>query len=57
VVAPGATATEAFPGDLPVDPARLCRAEDIAAAIRFIAERPASANVDRLVIAPPGGPL
>lgn len=57
VVAPGATVTEAFPGDRPIDPARLCRAEDIAAAIRFVVGQPATANVDRLVITPPGGPL
>ena len=57
VVAPGATVTEAFPGDRPVDPARLCRAVDIAAAIRFLVGQPATANVDRLVITPPGGPL
>lgn len=57
VVAPGATATEAFPGDLAIDPARLCRADDIAGAIRFLVSQPMTATVDRLVIAPPGGPL
>lgn len=57
VVAPGATVTEAFPGDMPVDRSRLCRAEDIAQAVRTVLSQPATANIDRLVIAPPGGAL
>jgi len=57
VVAPGATATEAFPGDLAIDPARLCRADDIAAAIRFLVHQPLTVSVDRLLITPAGGPL
>lgn len=57
VIAPGATVTEAFPGDMPVDHARLCTADDIAGAIRFIIEQPSTSTVDRLVITPPSGPL
>lgn len=57
VVAPGATATEAFPGDLEVDVARLCRAEDVALAIRQIIDQPPTVSIDRLVIAPSSGPL
>ncbi|GDY15131.1 oxidoreductase [Planctomycetota bacterium] len=57
VVAPGATDTGIWPAGFnpPID--RMCRAADIAAAIRFILEQPASASIDRMVITPPGGAL
>jgi NADP-dependent 3-hydroxy acid dehydrogenase YdfG len=57
VVAPGATDTEALRRVIPADPTRLCQAEDVASAIRFVLEQPVSASVDRLVVAPPAGPL
>jgi len=55
VVAPGATHTEAFPGDLPYDTKRMCRADDIAQVIRTVLEAPATASIDRVVVMPPGG--
>jgi NADP-dependent 3-hydroxy acid dehydrogenase YdfG len=57
VVAPGATDTEIWPADSPFDRGRMCRASDVAAAIRFMLEAPASASIDRVVVAPPGGAL
>lgn len=57
VVAPGATDTEALRRVMPTDSTRLCRAEDVANAIRFVLEQPVSASIDRLVVAPPTGPL
>jgi len=57
VVAPGATDTEVWPADSSFDRAKMCRAEDVAEAIRFVIEQPASASIDRLVVTPPGGPL
>jgi NADP-dependent 3-hydroxy acid dehydrogenase YdfG len=35
----------------------MCRAEDVAEAIRFVIEQPASVSIDRVVVTPPGGPL
>ncbi len=57
VVAPGATDTEAWPSGSTFDRGRMCRAEDVAAAIALMAIMPASASVDRVVVAPPGGAL
>ncbi len=57
VVAPGATDTEVWPADSTFDRARMCRAADVAAAVRFMLEAPASASIDRVVVAPPGGPF
>ena len=57
VVAPGATATEIWPADSNHDRTRMCRAEDVAQAIRVMIEAPASASIDRIVITPPGGAL
>ena len=57
VVAPGATDTEVWPAGSTFDRAKMCRAEDVAEAIRFVIEQPPSASIDRLVVAPPGGPL
>jgi NADP-dependent 3-hydroxy acid dehydrogenase YdfG len=57
VVAPGATDSEIWPADTTFDRSRMCRAEDVAAAIRLMLEAPASASIDRLVITPPGGAL
>ncbi len=56
IIAPGGTTTEAFPGDLDVDPARLCRPEDIAVGIRAMLELAPHASIDRMVIAPAAGP-
>ncbi|HYE06483.1 MAG TPA: SDR family NAD(P)-dependent oxidoreductase [Planctomycetota bacterium] len=57
VVAPGATDTEAWPSAAGFDRSRMCRAEDVAAAIALMATMPASASIDRVVVAPPGGAL
>jgi 3-oxoacyl-[acyl-carrier protein] reductase len=57
VVAPGATDTEVWPADSSFDRGRMCRPEDVAAAIRFVVEQAVTASVDRLVVAPPGGAL
>jgi len=57
VVAPGATDTEVWPADSTFDRAKMCRAEDVAEAIRFLVEQPATASIDRIVVTPPGGPL
>ncbi len=57
VIAPGATDSEIWPATQRPDPERMCRAEDIAGAIRFMLELPRTANVDRLVVAPPGGAI
>lgn len=56
VVSPGATDTPAW-GERRPDPARLCRAEDVAQAIRAVIEAPASASLDFIEIQPPGGPI
>ncbi|MBA3698498.1 MAG: SDR family NAD(P)-dependent oxidoreductase [Planctomycetes bacterium] len=55
VIAPGATDSEVWPAETTFDRARMCRAEDIAAAIRLMLEAPTTASIDRLVVTPPGG--
>jgi short-subunit dehydrogenase len=55
VIAPGATDSEVWPAETTFDRTRMCRAEDIAAAIRVMVEAPASTSFDRLVVTPPGG--
>lgn len=57
VIAPGATATEIWSPESTFDRTKMCRAEDIAQAIRTMIEAPASASIDRIVITPPGGAL
>jgi short-subunit dehydrogenase len=57
VIAPGATATEAWPPGAVGDPGRVCRPEDIAAAVVAMVTADVSASIDRLVITPPLGPL
>jgi NADP-dependent 3-hydroxy acid dehydrogenase YdfG len=57
VVAPGATDTEVWPADSTYDRTRMCRAADVAEAIAFVLNAPATASIDRLVVMPPGGPL
>lgn len=58
VVAPGATDTAAWPDGPRTEFAkRMCRPEDVAAAIRFALEAPLTASIDRMVVAPPSGPL
>jgi NADP-dependent 3-hydroxy acid dehydrogenase YdfG len=58
VVAPGATDTAAWPEGARAESAqRMCRPEDVAKAIRFVLEAPSSASYDRVVVAPPRGPL
>lgn len=55
VVVPGATDSEVWPAETTFDRSRMCRPEDIAAAIRLMLEAPATASIDRLVVTPPGG--
>jgi NADP-dependent 3-hydroxy acid dehydrogenase YdfG len=57
VVAPGATDTEVWPAEWDAKRDRMSRAEDVAAAVRFVLEQPPTASIDRLVITPPGGAL
>jgi NADP-dependent 3-hydroxy acid dehydrogenase YdfG len=57
VIAPGATATAAWPAGTGVDAARMCRPQDVAEAIAYMLSAPRSASVDRLVVTPPAGPL
>ena len=57
IIAPGATATESFPGNMPVDPARLCRVEDMATTILAMCELPSHASIDRVVVTPAQGAL
>ena len=55
VIVPGATDSEVWPAETTFDRSRMCRAEDIAGAITFMLEAPATASIDRLVVTPPGG--
>jgi NADP-dependent 3-hydroxy acid dehydrogenase YdfG len=55
VIAPGATDSEVWPAETTFDRSRMCRAEDIAAAIKLMLDAPATASIDRLVVTPPGG--
>ncbi len=59
VVAPGATATEAFPGAyMPdVDLSRLCRAEQIAEVITTLCELPSNISMDYVAVTPSVGPV
>jgi NADP-dependent 3-hydroxy acid dehydrogenase YdfG len=58
VIAPGATDTEIWPASTnDAQRQRMARAADVAAAIRLMLECPATANIDRLTITPPGGAL
>ena len=55
VIAPGATDSEVWPAETTFDRTRMCRVEDIAAAIKFMLEAPPTTSIDRLVVTPPGG--
>ncbi len=55
VIVPGATDSEVWPAETTFDRSRMCRAEDIAGAIKLMLEAPATASIDRLVVTPPGG--
>jgi 3-hydroxy acid dehydrogenase/malonic semialdehyde reductase len=58
VVAPGATDTAAWPEGPRADHAkRMCRPEDVARAIGFMLDAAPSASIDRVIVAPPKGPL
>lgn len=57
MIAPGATATEIWSAESTFDRTKMCRAEDIAQAIRAMIEAAASASIDRMVITPPSGAL
>lgn len=58
VVAPGPTDTEIWPEGFAAEKrSRMAKASDVAAAIRFMLETPASASIDRLVVNPPGGAI
>ena len=56
VVSPGATHTEIWGSDHP-SAARMARPEDVANALEFCLNQPATASVDKLVVTPPGGVL
>lgn len=55
VIVPGATDSEVWPAETTFDRSRMCRAEDIAGAIKLMLDAPATASIDRLVVTPPGG--
>lgn len=57
VIAIGATDTEAWPADTAFDRTRMCRAEDIAQAIRSLLLAPASVAIERVEAMPPAGAL
>jgi NADP-dependent 3-hydroxy acid dehydrogenase YdfG len=58
IVAPGATDTAAWPATTSAAMrARMCRPDDVAQAIRWVLDAPATASIDRLVVMPPGGAL
>lgn len=57
VVSPGPTDTPCWPAERKPDPSRLCRPEDVAAAIRAMIEASATASLDFIEIQPPGGPI
>jgi NADP-dependent 3-hydroxy acid dehydrogenase YdfG len=57
VIAPGATDTAVWPAGSAPDTKRMCKADDVAAAIRFMLQAAPTASVDRLVVAPPTGPF
>lgn len=56
VVAPGATDTAVFDGS-DFDRSKMARVEDVARAIAFVISAAPTANIDRLVVTPPGGAL
>ena len=57
VVAPGATDTEVWPSGAPVPRERMCQADDVAQAIAWMLDAPATASIERLAIMPPAGPF
>ena len=57
VVAPGPTDTEVWPADHRPPAHRLCRAEDVAAAVRLCLDASPSASIDRIAVMPALGPL
>ena len=56
LVSPGATYTEIWGPDHP-SAQKMARAEDVAGAIAFCLNQPATASIDKLVVTPPGGAL
>ena len=57
VVAPGPTDTEVWPADRRPPAPRLCRAEDVAAAVRLCLNASPAASIDRIAVMPTLGPL
>jgi NADP-dependent 3-hydroxy acid dehydrogenase YdfG len=57
VIAPGATASDVWPAGGTFDKSRMCRVEDVARAVKFMLDSPGTASIDRLIVAPPSGPL
>ena len=55
VIAPGATDTEVWPANSTFDRSRMCRADDVAQAIRLMLETPPSSSIDRLTVTPAAG--
>ena len=55
VIAPGATDTDVWPASSSFDRSRMCRANDVAQAIRLMLETPAQSSIDRLTVTPADG--
>ena len=55
VIAPGATDTDVWPANSSFDRSRMCRANDVAQAIRLMLETPAHSSIDRLTVTPADG--
>ena len=55
VIAPGATDTEVWPASSSFDRSRMCRADDVAQAIRLMLETPGQSSIDRLTVTPASG--
>ena len=55
VIAPGATDTDVWPASSSFDRSRMCRANDVAQAIRLMLETPAHSSIDRLTVTPADG--
>ena len=55
VIAPGATDTDVWPASSSFDRSRMCRADDVAQAIRLMLETPAHSSIDRLTVTPADG--
>jgi NADP-dependent 3-hydroxy acid dehydrogenase YdfG len=57
VIAPGATASDVWPAGSAFDKSRMCRVDDVARAVKFMLASSQTASIDRMIVAPPSGPL